>query len=66
MAERTQKQVTGRWSKSEIAHLKKLFRNNFTSDVAATLGRTRSSVQAKASNLGLRKTKKHLKSIRRA
>lgn len=53
------------WSKSEIRLLKKLFRNMSTADVARELDRTVSSVQTKATVLGLRKTKKYLKSIGR-
>ena len=63
MARRKKLSTRFPWSKSEIRLLKKLFRNMSTTDVASELGRTVSSVRAKATVLGLRKTKKYLKSI---
>ncbi len=66
MARRKRRGVRGRWSKEEVKRLKKLFRNAKSSDVAAKLGRSVASMQSKASELGLRKTKKHLKSIGKA
>jgi len=65
MASRKKVRTRIPWSKSEIRLLNKLFRNMSTSDVAWELNRTVSSVQAKATVLGLRKTKKYLKSIGR-
>ncbi len=53
------------WTASEVKELKKTFRNQSTPDVAKALGRSAPSVQAKASALGLTKTKKYLKSIGR-
>ena len=61
-----QGKASGPWSKDEVKLLKKIFRNMSTADVAKELGRTIGGVQAKASALGLRKTKKYLKSIGRA
>ena len=55
-----------RWSKDEVKLLKKIFRDTSNREVAEQLGRSISSVSAKASALGLRKTKKYLKSIGRA
>jgi len=55
---------TGRWASDEIKLLKKLFRNTTTPKVAQQLRRSVPSVQAKASTLGLKKTKKHLKLVR--
>ena len=66
MAKRKRKPTRKRWSTEEIARLKKLFRNMRTADVAKKMRRTVSSVQQKAFLLGLKKTKKHLKSIGRA
>ena len=57
------KLVTGEWSKNEVKILKKIFGNTSTKKVAAKLYRKPKSVTAKASNLGLKKTKKYLKSI---
>lgn len=63
MARRTS---SDRWSKDEVKLLKKIFRNRSNREVAEQLGRSIPSVSAKASALGLRKTKKYLKSIGRA
>ena len=54
------------WSKDEVKLLKKLFRNTTTPKVAQKLRRSVPSVQGKASELGLKKTKKHLKLVRGA
>ncbi|MFC1761673.1 hypothetical protein ACFL6U_06295 [Planctomycetota bacterium] len=54
------------WSPDEIQHLKRYFRNYSTAEIADELGRSRSSVQGKASCLGLLKTHKYLKSIGKA
>lgn len=64
MAKRRQK--SGRWSKDEVKLLKHMFRSTSTAEVARKLGRRVPSVQAKATKLGLKKTKKYLKSIGRA
>ncbi len=60
------KLVKGLWSKSEISLLKKLFQNNPTVKVAAQLGRPTEAVKKKASRMGLKKSKKYLKSLGRA
>ena len=65
MAKR-KKATRGAWSKDELKMLKKLFRNTSTKEVAEALGRSATSVQAKASTLGLKKTKTYLKSIGRS
>ncbi len=57
------KLVTGVFSKNEVKILKKMFRNTSTKEVAAELNRKTKSVEAKASQLGLKKTKKYLKSM---
>ena len=54
---------TGRWSRDEVAVLKKMFTNTSTQKVAAKLNRKTKSVEAKAFQLGLKKTRKYLKSI---
>ena len=64
MAKR-KKLVTGEWSKNEVKILKKMYRSTSTKDVAAKLGRKEKSIEGKASKLGLKKTKKYLKSIGR-
>jgi hypothetical protein len=60
------KLVKGLWSKSEISLLKKLFLSNPTAKVAAKLGRPVEAVKKKASRMGLKKTKKYLKSLGRS
>ena len=59
------KVVKGLWSKSEVALLRKLFSSNPTAKVAAKLGRSLDTVKKKASRIGLKKTKKYLKSLGR-
>lgn len=65
MAKRKRKLTRKRWTREEIKFLKKVFRNMRTADVAKRMKRTVSSVQQKATILGLKKTKKYLKSIGR-
>ena len=60
------KAVKGLWSTKETNLLKKLFSTNPTSKVAAMLKRPTDAVKKKASRMGLRKSKKYLKSIGRA
>jgi hypothetical protein len=57
---------SGEWSKDEVKLLKHLFRSTSTAEVAKKLNRNVPSVQSKATALGLKKTKKYLKSIGRA
>ncbi len=60
------KAAKGLWSPSEIKLLRKLFSNTPTADIAKKLGRPTDAVKKKASRMGLRKTKRYLKSIGRA
>jgi hypothetical protein len=60
------KLVTGLWSKDEVKQLKKLYVNGRTQDVADQLGRSLRSVMGKADKMGLKKSKKYLKSLGRA
>jgi hypothetical protein len=60
------KLVKGLWSKSEVALLRKLFPNNPTAKVATRLKRSLDTVKKKASRMGLKKTKKYLKSLSRS
>ena len=57
--------VKGLWSKNEVALLRKLFPGNPTAKVATRLGRSLDTVKKKASRMGLKKTKKYLKSLGR-
>jgi len=59
------KLIKGLWSKSEINLLKKLFSNNPTAQIAAQLGRSTDTVKKKASRMGLRKSKKYMRSLGR-
>jgi len=56
----------GLWSKAHVNLLKKLFPTNPTSKIAKKLGRKTDAVKKKASRMGLRKSKRYLKSIGRA
>jgi hypothetical protein len=60
------KLIKGLWSKSELALLKKLFPNNPTAQIATELGRPKDAVKKKASRMGLRKSKRYMKSLGRA
>ena len=55
-----------RWSDDEVKLLKKLFPNNPTAKIAAKLNRPTDAVKKKASRMGLRKTKKYMKSLGRS
>ncbi|MHB9069882.1 MAG: hypothetical protein ACYC54_05880 [Sedimentisphaerales bacterium] len=59
----TKKLITGIWSKDEIKVLKKMFCNIATKELAKKLNRKSKSVEAKASQLGLKKTGKYLKKM---
>ncbi len=60
------KLVSGLWSKDEVKLLKKLFANTRTQEVAGQLGRSLGSVKGKVRQMGLKKSKKYLKSLGRA
>jgi len=62
----TKKIVKGLWSKSEVALLRKLFPSNPTAKAAVRLGRSLDTVKKKASRMGLKKTKKYMKSLGRS
>ncbi len=59
------KLATGLWSKDDVKLLKKLFPNRRTQDVADQLSLSLTSVQKKATKMGLKKAKKYLKSLGR-
>ena len=52
------------WTPIEIKTLRKIYRDTPTKVVAKKLGRSLSSVQGKAGNLGLHKTVAYMKKIR--
>lgn len=60
------KAPAGLWSKSDSNLLKKLFPNNPTAKIAAKLGRKTDAVKKKASRMGLRKSRRYLKTLGRA
>ncbi len=67
MAKKTKKRlVRGVWSKNDLNTLKKLFPSNPTARIAGRLGRPTDAVKKKASRMGLRKSKRYLKSLGRA
>lgn len=53
------------WPTRDVNLLKKLFPTNPTSKIAKKLGRKTDAVKKKASRMGLRKSKRYLKSIGR-
>ena len=59
------KMIKGLWSKSELSLLKKLFSNNPTAAISAKLGRPNDAVKKKASRMGLRKSKKYMRTLGR-
>ena len=65
-ATKGKKVVKGPWSNRELNLLKKLFPNNPTAEIAAKLGRPTEAVKKKASRMGLRKSKKYMRSLGRA
>jgi hypothetical protein len=56
----------GLWSKGELSKLKKLFPSNPTAKISETLGRPNDAVKKKASRMGLRKSKRYMKTLGRA
>ena len=57
--------VRGSWSKGDVKELRKLFPSRPTAEVAAKLGRPTEAVKKKASRMGLRKSKRYMKSLGR-
>jgi len=62
----TKKKTLKQWTKAEVNLLKKLFPTNPTSKIAKKFKRKTDAVKKKASRMGLRKSKRYLKSIGRA
>ena len=56
----------GAWSNNDVKQLRKLFPTRPTAEVAARLGRPTEAVKKKASRMGLRKSKRSMKSLGRA
>ena len=64
-ATKTKKAAKGLWSTRDINLLKKLFATNPTAKIAGKLGRPTEAVKKKASRMGLRKSKRYMKSLGR-
>jgi hypothetical protein len=60
------KAIKGTWSENDLKLLKKQFPNKATAEIAAQLGRPTDAVKKKASRMGLRKSKKYMKSLGRS
>jgi len=65
-AAKRKKAVKGLWTRADVQLLRKLFPNKPTAKVAAQLRRKTDAVKKKASRMGLRKSKRYLKSLGRA
>lgn len=63
---KSRKLKKGLWTNQDLALLKKEFSNKPTAQVAKKLGRGLDAVKKKASRMGLRKTKKYMKTLGRA
>jgi hypothetical protein len=65
-AVKRKKAPKGGWTAAEVNLLKKLFPTNPTAKIAAKLRRKTDAVKKKASRMGLRKSKRYLKTLGRA
>jgi len=59
------KALKGLWATRELNLLKRLFADNPTAQIAAKLRRPTEAVKKKASRMGLRKSKRYMKSLGR-
>jgi hypothetical protein len=55
----------GSWTKDDVKQLKKLFPDRPTAEVAVKLGRPTEAVKKKASRMGLKKSRRYMKSLGR-
>ena len=60
------KKAKGVWSAKDLNILKKQFANTSTAQIAKKVGRKVDAVKKKASRMGIKKSKRYLKSIGRA
>jgi len=60
------KAAKGLWTADDVKLLRKLFSTAPTSKIAKELGRKTDAVKKKASRMGLRKSKKYMRSLGRA
>ncbi len=59
------KGTKGSWTRDDVQQLKKLFPDRPTADVAASLGRPTEAVKKKASRMGLKKSRRYMRSLGR-
>ncbi len=59
------KGTKGSWTRDDVKQLKKLFPDRPTADVAASLGRPTEAVKKKASRMGLKKSRRYMRSLGR-
>jgi len=55
----------GSWTRDDVKQLKKLFPDRPTAEVAARLGRPTEAVKKKASRMGLKKSRRYMRSLGR-
>ena len=55
----------GSWTRNDVKQLKRLFPDRPTAEVAAELGRPTEAVKKKASRMGLRKSRRYMRSLGR-
>jgi hypothetical protein len=55
----------GSWTRDDVKQLKKLFPDRPTAEVAASLGRPTEAVKKKASRMGLKKSRRYMRSLGR-
>jgi hypothetical protein len=58
-------QTKGTWTRDDLKQLKKLFPDRPTTEVAAELGRPTEAVKKKASRMGLKKSRRYMRSLGR-
>lgn len=58
-------ETKGSWTRNDVKELKKLFPNRPTAEVARELGRPTEAVKKKASRMGLRKSRRYMRSLGR-
>ena len=58
-------ETRGSWTRIDLKQLKKLFPDRPTAEVAAELGRPTEAVKKKASRMGLRKSRRYMKTLGR-
>lgn len=57
--------LKGSWTRDDVKQLKKLFPDRPTAEVAAELGRPTEAVKKKASRMGLKKSRRYMRSLGR-